>query len=63
MVRSIKTFEIKYKPLLIRRYMTEMKSNWLVISGAGNAVCGVVESSSAVLFQLISLKAVAVCQL
>ncbi len=39
MVRSIKTFEIKYKPLLIRRYMTEMKSNWLVISGAGNAVC------------------------
>ncbi len=42
MVRSIKTFEIKYKPLLIRRYMTEIKSNWLVISGAGNAVCGVV---------------------
>ncbi len=40
-----------------------MKSNWLVISGAGNAVCGVVESSSAALFQLISLKAVAVCQL
>ncbi len=37
-----KTFEIKYKPLLIHRYMTEMKSNRLVISGAGNAVCGVV---------------------
>ncbi len=39
--------------MLIHRCMTEIKSNLLVISGAGNAVCGVVESSSAVLFQLI----------
>ncbi len=27
--------------------MTEMKSNWLVISEAGDAVCGVVSSPSA----------------
>ncbi len=31
--------------------MTEMKSNWLVISEAGDAVCGVVSSPSAEIFR------------
>ncbi len=31
--------------------MTEIKSNWLVISEAGDAVCGVVSSSSAEIFR------------
>ncbi len=50
------------KPLFILsknvcRYMTEMKSSWLLMREARNAVCGVVESSSAeilrVFFHLI----------
>ncbi len=46
MVTSNET-NIRFKPLLILnksfcRPLTEIKSVWLVISEAGNAVCGVV---------------------
>ncbi len=77
MVRSNKTFEIKYKPLLIHRYMTEIKSNWLVISEAGNAVCLIILCcfipvdlilgcgcmSVVVLFLVLSFSDVTVCLL
>ncbi len=46
MVTSIET-NVRFKPLLILnknfcRPLTEIKSVWLVISEAGDAVCGVV---------------------
>ncbi len=46
MVTSTET-NIRFKPLLILnknfcRHLTEIKSVWLVISEAGDAVCGVV---------------------
>ncbi len=77
MVRSKKTFEINYKPLLIHSYMTEMKSNWLVISEAGNAVCLIILCcfitvdlilgcgcmSVVVLFLVLSFSDVTVCLL